>query len=254
MQKQFLSAILITTGRLTTLGGKALFVSLGVFHLASAAELSPFAQANGAIPAAPWHFVGLPDRYSKPHTQFEVTELDGKKVLKVTADKAYGNLVHPWSTPISTIQFNWRLDKGLLKSNLKNKATEDIALKICLSFDMPAGQIPLGERTKFKFAQLFSRDALPTATLCYIWAHAENVETEQASPYTRRVHYVVLNSGESQLKTWQSHQRNVSADFLKAFGKESSTVPAVTAIIVGADSDNTQDTSLGYVADIVVQP
>ena len=29
-------------------------------------------------------------------------------------------------------------------------------------------------------------------------------------------------------------------------------IPAVTAIIVGADSDNTQDNSLGYVADISV--
>jgi hypothetical protein len=237
-----------------TLGVNALFVSLGVTHLAVAAELSPFAQANGATPPPPWHFVGLPDRYSRPHTQFEVTELDGKKVLKVSTDKSYGNLVHLWSAPVSTIKFNWRLDKGLLKANLKNKATEDIALKVCLSFDMPVGQIPLGERTKFKFAQLFSRDTLPTATVCYIWAHTENVDLELASPYTGRVHYIVLNSGENQLKTWQSHQRNVSADFLKAFGKETSTVPDVTAIIVGADSDNTLDTSLGYVSDIVVQP
>jgi Protein of unknown function (DUF3047) len=73
-------------------------------------------------------------------------------------------------------------------------------------------------------------------------------------PYTGRVHYIVLNSGENQLKTWQAHQRNISADFLKAFGTESTVVPAVTAIIIGADSDNTQDTSLGYVADIVVNP
>jgi Protein of unknown function (DUF3047) len=56
------------------------------------------------------------------------------------------------------------------------------------------------------------------------------------------------------LKIWQEHQRDVHADFLKAFGTESTAVPAVTAIIVGADSDNTHDASLGYVADIVVQP
>jgi hypothetical protein len=242
--KRFLSAISITTGLLTILVAKS----------SLAAELSPFSAAAGASAPAPWHFVGLPERYSKPHTLFEVTELDDKKVLKVTADKAYGNLVHPWAAPISNIKFKWRLDKALTKANLKTKTLEDIALKVCLSFDLPASQIPFGERTKFKLAQLFSKDPLPTATLCYIWAHAENVGTEQASPYTGRVHYIVLNTGENQLKTWQEHQRNVSADFLKAFGTESATIPPVTAIIVGADSDNTQDTSLGYVADIVVQP
>jgi hypothetical protein len=46
----------------------------------------------------------------------------------------------------------------------------------------------------------------------------------------------------------------LSDDFLKAFGAESPSVPAVTAVIVGADADNTQGSSLGYVADIALQP
>jgi Protein of unknown function (DUF3047) len=245
------NAIHVATVTLSTLTA---FATLGASQPADAAELSSFNLATGATPPAPWHFVGLPDRYSKPRTQFEITELDGKKVLKVSTDKAYGNLVHPWSAPATTVKFSWRLDKALVKANLKTKATEDFALKVCLSFDLPIQQIPLGERTKFKLAQLFSKEPLPTATLCYVWAHAESVGLQQASPYTGRVHYIVLNSGENQLKTWQEHQRNINADFLKAYGSESNTVPAVTAIIVGADSDNTQDTSLGYVADIVVQP
>jgi Protein of unknown function (DUF3047) len=228
----------------------AIFASSAVF----ASELAAFSVASGVTPPAPWHFVGLPERFNKPRTQFEVMDLEGKKVLKVSADKAYGNLVHPWAAPVSTITFKWRLDKALEKASLKSKAAEDIALKICLSFDMPINHIPAVERAKFKLAQVFSDQALPTATLCYIWAHAEQVGLEQASPYTSRVHYIVLNTGESQLKTWQEHKRNVSTDFLRAFGAESNVFPAVTAIIVGADSDNTQGTSLGYVTDISVQP
>jgi hypothetical protein len=198
--------------------------------------------------------VGLPARYGKPPTQFDVTELDGHKVLRVQTDQSYGNLVHAWSDPIDSIKFRWRLDVPLLKASIKSKATEDFALKVCLSFDMPLDHVPVGERTKFRLAQLFSHEPLPTATLCYAWAHAETVGSVQTSPYSGRVRYIVLNSGEGQLKTWQEHQRNVSADFLKTFGAESSTVPAVTAIIVGADSDNTHDKSLGYVADILVLP
>lgn len=219
-----------------------------------AAGLSPFAQSQGASIAAPWRFVGLPERYAKPYSEFDVVELEGKKVLRVRTDKSYGNLVHDWAAPVETLKLRWRLDSALLKANLKSKKTEDLALKVCLSFDMPTDNIPSSERTLFKFAQFFSRDKLPTATLCYVWAHAETVGTEQASPYTGRVRYIVVNSGEAALKTWQDHTRNVRVDFARAFGTESVVFPAVTAIIVGADSDNTEGTSLGYVADIQVMP
>jgi Protein of unknown function (DUF3047) len=239
------SAISITTGLLTT---------LVVNHAAWAAGPVAFSQGAGAEPPAPWHFVGLPERYAKPPTLIDLHEIDGKKALRLRNDKSWGSLAHTWTGPAQTIGFQWRLDKALAKASFTAKTTEDAALKVCLSFDMPADRIPSGERTLFKFAQFLSREKLPTATLCYVWAHAEEVGSVHASPTTARVRYMVLDSGAAPLKTWQTHQRNISADFLKAFGTESATVPAVTAIVVGADSDNTQDTSLGYISDIVVQP
>jgi Protein of unknown function (DUF3047) len=202
-----------------------------------------------------WRVVGLPDRYAKPLTQFDVVaQADGSKVVRVRADKSYGNLVHAWAGPASSIQFRWKLEKPLLKADLKTKGTEDIALKVCVSFDMPVGKIPASERMLFRLAQFASREPIPTATLCYVWDHRLAVGTEIASPYTNRVRYVVLNSGEAQLGTWQAHQRNIADDFKRAFGAESDSVPAVNAILVGADSDNTKDSSVGYVGDIVVQP
>ena len=174
--------------------------------------------------------------------------------MRLRADKSWGTLAHPWAGAAQTIQFQWRLDKNLAQANFKAKATEDAALKVCASFDMPAERIPAGERALFKVAQVFSRDKLPTATLCYAWANSEVVGSIHASPTTARVRYLVLDNAASPLKAWKSHKRNLSEDFLKAFGTETQIVPVVTAIIVGADSDNTQDTSLGFVADIVVQP
>jgi Protein of unknown function (DUF3047) len=183
-----------------------------------------------------------------------VVELDAKKVLRVRTDKSYGNLAHVYAGVASNISFSWRLDVPLRTANLKSKTADDAALKICVAFDMPMDKVPFNERAKLRFAQLFSKEHLPTATVCYVWAHVEAVGTDFDNPFSGRVHYIVLNSGEAQLKTWQSHQRNISADFLKAFGNETTIVPPVTAIIVGADSDNTQASSLGYVADIVLQP
>ncbi len=238
------------TGLLTTLAASLLVACLP----AQAAGLAAFSTANGAQAAQPWQFVGLPARYAKPPTLIDLHELDGKKVLRLQGDKSWGSLVHPWTGAAASIKFDWRLDKALSQANFKSKTTEDTALKVCLSFDMPADSIPSAERAVFKLAQFVSRDKLPTATLCYVWAQAEEVGSVHASPTTARVRYLVLNTGNAQLATWQTHQRSIAADFLKAFGAEATAVPAVTAIIVGADSDNTQSSSLGYIADIVVQP
>lgn len=223
-------------------------------NAAIAAELSSFSAATGTTPPTPWHFFGLPDRYAKPPTLFDVVEFDAKKVLRVRTDKSYGNLAHVYIGAVSNISFNWRLEVPLLAANLKSKAADDAALKICVAFDMPIDKVPFNERAKLRFAQVFSKEHLPTATICYVWAHAEPVGADFDNPFSGRVHYIVLNSGESQLKTWQSHQRNINADFLKAFGNETTVVPPITAVIVGADSDNTLGSSLGYVSDIVIKP
>ncbi|MEY4536466.1 MAG: hypothetical protein RL171_617 [Pseudomonadota bacterium] len=232
---------------------KFFFLAL-VVNAASAAELTTFSSATGTTAPAPWQYIALPERYAKPLTAIDVHPLDGKKILRLRADKSWGTVAHPWAGAAKTIEFQWRLDKALPQASFKAKVTEDAAIKVCASFDMPADRMPAGERALFKFVQFFSREKLPTATLCYVWANAEELGSIHHSPTTARVRYMALDNTSSPLKTWKTHKRNLSDDFLKAFGAESPTVPAVTAIIVGADADNTQDTSLGFVADVVVQP
>lgn len=245
---------------------KLLFATAFV-NCAAAAELAAFSTALGATPPAPWKFVGLPERYAKPLTQIDILSLDGKKVLRLRADKSWGTLAHPMTLgaatavtsvtaakPAQTLEFQWRLDNALTQASFKAKSTEDAALKVCASFDMPSDRVPVAERSLFKLVQFFSREKLPTATLCYVWANAEELGSIHASPTTARVRYMALDNATSPLKTWKSHKRNLADDFLKAFGAESRTVPAVTALIVGADADNTQDTSLGYVTDITLLP
>ena len=190
-------------------------------------------------------------------TQFDITEIDGQQVLRIKADKSWGSVVHPTADvvkPNSLLKWRWRLDQPLAKSDIHAKATEDSALKICISFDMPAENIPNGERTFFKFAQALSREKIPTATLCYLWGGKEAIGYEQASLFTARVRFIVLANESTPLKTWQNKERNIYADFLKAFGQEASTVPALSAILLGADADNMVGSSLGFIGDVQLVP
>ena len=67
------------------------------------------------------------------------------------------------------------------------------------------------------------------------------------SPYTQRVRSIVVRGTGTALAQWTSERRDLGADFLRAFGDESTRVPALTAIAVAADSDNTDSHSEAYV-------
>jgi Protein of unknown function (DUF3047) len=220
---------------------------------ASAAGIVAFSSTTGSQPPAPWHVVGLPERYNKPVTQFDLVDVDGAHVLRVRAEKSWGSVVHPVKEavkPNSVLRWRWQLVQPLAKADIHAKPTEDSPLKVCLSFDMPAENIPSGERALFRLAQFLSKEKIPTATLCYIWGNKEAMGYEQASLFTARVRFVVVANESTPLKTWQTKERNIHADFLKAFGHEAGTVPALSAILVGADADNTQGSSDGYVGDV----
>lgn len=220
---------------------------------ACAAGLTAFSGVQSSQPPKPWAVAGLPARYKIPATQFDLSDLDGVQVLRIMAEKSWGSLVHPVNEavkPNTVIRWRWRLDQPLPKADIRVKETEDSPLKVCLSFDMPTDNIPSAERALFKLAQLFSREKIPTATLCYMWGNKETIGYEQASLFTSRVRFIVVANGASPLKTWVSNERNVHADFLAAFGQEIQTVPALGAILVGADSDTTLGLSLGYAGDV----
>lgn len=225
---------------------------LGSFA-ACATSLTAFSSLQSSQPPKPWAVTGLPARYKIPVTQFDLSDLDGVQVLRIKAEKSWGSLVHPLHEPVqpnTVIRWRWRLEQPLPKADIRVKDTEDSPLKVCLSFNMPTDNIPGAERALFKLAQLFTREKIPTATLCYVWGNKEAVGYEQASLFTSRVRFIVVANGASPLKTWVSNERNVHADFLTAFGQETQSVPALSAILVGADSDTTQGLGLGYVADV----
>ena len=223
-------------------------------HAADLTSLTPFKESGPDAPA-PWHFVGLPGQ-TKPKTRFSVVELDGRKALRVEAEESYGNVVHPVRLPgtSATLAWQWRVDVPIAAPDLRTKPGDDTAVKVCVFFDMPLDLVPFVERQLHKIGQAKSDEPLPTATVCYVWDTNLPVGTELDNAFTRRMRYIVLESGPAKLRTWKSEKRNVIADFKKLFGAESATVPPIIGIAVGADADNTHTRSLSYVANIVLEP
>jgi len=223
------------------------FGALAGSPLAAAADLMP-PIGSLAVPTAPWRFAGLPAQ-AAPSTRFDVVPLDGARVLRVAADGSYGNLLHPLPTGTAAGTLSWRarVAQPLQGADLTTKRGDDAALRVCALFDMPLEQVPLFERQLLRMARSRSDAALPTATLCYVWDAALPPGSVVVSPYTRRVRSIVVHSPAGE---WQTERHDLAGDFLRVFGDEATRVPAVTAILIGADADNTASQSVAHVSEI----
>ncbi len=234
--------------------GLALWLTCALQAQAAEVALVPLASAQTGQAPAPWRVVGVPGG-KIPLTEFAMIELDGRKVLRVTAARSYGNLVHdlPWMPPVAGLRLSWRwrLDAGLKGTDLFTRQGDDSPLKVCVLFDMPLEKLGLIERNLLRFARAASAEKLPSATLCYVWDDQLSTETLLPNAYTDRVRLIVATSGKTAaLGQWQTHTRDVTADFRRAFGAESDSLPPVMAVLVGGDADNTGSQSLGFVDDL----
>ncbi len=215
-----------------------------------AASLAPFASADGNTLHPAWQLTGLP-KNKAPRTEFKPVTLDGTAALQLRTQASYGVLTHPWHGPAPEfLSWRWRLAQPLAAADIHTKAGDDAALKVCVMFDQPLADIPFFQRAALMLASTATGQHLPNATLCYLWDSRYPVGTRGANPYSARVRYIVLNGTESGTGQWASQRRRVADDFALLFGQETKALPPIIAIAVGADSDNTQGSSLGYLAQL----
>jgi hypothetical protein len=208
--------------------------------------------------------VGFPQQHTPlPPSRFEAGTVDGTPALRVNTQSSYGTWVFRWSTPqpvpATLLTWRWRVDRpltgGTAPANLLTKAGDDAAIKLCVMFDHPLARVTFVERTLLRVARGISGETLPAATVCYVWDALLTPGTPGTNPYTRRVRFVSLGGPGAALRQWANESRDVAADFRLLFADElgadpATAVPYMTAVALGADSDNTASASTAWVAQV----
>ena len=235
--------------------GSAASLALAV-AVVLAPTLAPVVQ-GGRI-AAPWHVLTLPQQV-KPVTQYSAETVDGRDAVRVQVQASYGNLVHEWPAVAAPqrLHWAWRLQVPNPAVDLRVRAGDDAAVKVCMSFDLALDRVPFMERQVLKLARSRSGQDLPAATLCWVWGAGEARGALLPNAYSRRVRYIVLRNREDALATWFEESRDVAADFRRAFGDEidaGSALPPLTALIVAGDGDNTGGASVAHVSALRLEP
>lgn len=234
---------------------RGLALGLAALGMAARADGPLLVQPAGAgdTPVPPWHVVGLPQQ-TKPFTRYSVVDLDGRRTLRVEAQASYGNLVHPVAIPPDghRLRWQWRVDVANPAVDLRRREGDDSAIKVCALFDLPLSAVPFVERQLLRIARLSSGEALPAASVCYVWDARLPPGTVLDNAYSRRIRMIVLRGPEASLHAWQAEQRDVWADFRRLFGDEAQTVPPLEGVAIAADADNTKGHSVAYVGAITL--
>lgn len=205
------------------------------------------ARPGAALPA---EWTPLAADRSKPLTRYTLVDDSGITVLRADSEKGASGVsrrirIDPADLP--WLRWRWKISNVIETADLRTKAGDDFPARIYVMFDYPLEKLPFLERNKLRLARALFDPGLPAATLCYVWDNKARVGTIASSAYTDRVKLIVVESGAARAKQWVDVERNLLRDFRAAFGEEA---PAVSAIAVATDTDNTGTFATAFFGDI----
>ncbi len=165
-------------------------------------------------------------------TLFAIASDDGNAVLRATADRSASALIRRVRVPVTpAVALRWRWRVALpLEGNERERerAGDDYAARVFVLFG----------------SQRLDRN---TRALLYVWAAHEAAGATYRSPYVEQVVTIVLQTGAGE--GWMREERNLLADYRRAFGEEP---PPVSAIAVMTDADDTGARAVAEFDDIAI--
>ena len=211
---------------------------------------SPWAQASTLTPegSSPgWEHQVFGNR--KP-SRYKATHHHGRPAL--LAEGAGNSLVRyrvrVAGDRLDRLRFSWFVPQLHPEFDLQDRDSEDAVARVILTFEGDRKGFTPRDRLLSELAQLVTGEPLPHATLMYVWDHEHPVDTVLDHPTTRRIKMIVAKSGDQRLGQWVDLQRDVRADYERAFGEAPTTLIGVGLMTDGNNTGTTPKAWYGPVA------
>lgn len=213
------------------------------------AQVMPFSVATpGTQAPAGWrHYILRRDR---PQTRYAVVRDGPRRVLHAHAAAAATGLQCPVSIePVAgaRLRFSWRVTQMHDDATVARGEVDDSPARIVLAFDGDDARLPLRERLFFDQVELFTGQRLPYATLMYVWDRHLPTESVIQNHRTSRIRYLTVEHGQARLGAWLAYERDVVADYRRAFGEAPRRISSVGVL---TDSDALKHEQQAWYGDI----
>jgi hypothetical protein len=176
----------------------------------------------------------------KKQTDYRATSHEGRRTVRSESSAAASMLrqtLRVEAADLGQVSFSWKVPALIANADLTQPDTSDSPVRLVLAFE--------GDRSKFsaknamvsELALALTGEPLPYATLMYVWGTQRAPGSIIVSHRTDRIRKLVLESGPEHLGRWLDYQRDIKADFEKAFGEAPG---ALVGIGIMTDTDNTR--------------
>jgi hypothetical protein len=138
---------------------------------------------------------------------------------------------------LNALSFSWQVQKLIEGADMAQRDQDDSPVRLVLAFDGDRSQFSPKNAMLSELSHALSGSPMPYATLMYVWCNHRPVNSVIQNPRTDRIRKIVIESGQQGLNQWISYERNIRADYEKAFGEAPG---ALIGIGIMTDSDNTR--------------
>lgn len=208
------------------------------------ARASLLPSGNGDAPDAAWVHQTLP---GKTPVLFTASRSDGRDAMlahSVSAASALRHKVRVEPDQLDRLSFSWKVPQLIAGADLARRDSDDSPVRVILAFEGDRGKFAPRDAMLSELMRTLTGEELPYATLMYVWCNKRPPGSVVLNPRTDRIRKIVVESGAARLNQWLDYERDIRADFERAFGERPG---ALVGVAIMTDSDNTRsDASAWY--------
>jgi hypothetical protein len=176
----------------------------------------------------------------KAPTQFAYVHKDGREAVAALAQSSASMKRRRLEVPpeaLGTVRFSWQVPELIPQADMARRDLDDAPARIVLVFDGDRSRLSPRDALLSELARTLTGEEMPYATLMYVWCNRRAPGEVIMNPRTSRIRKLVVESGPTNLGRWLDYERDIRADYERAFGEPPGPLRGVAIM---TDSDNTR--------------
>lgn len=224
----------------------------GTAWAAQSGRIAARAAAPAGAPAnLNWEIFRSP---GKALTQYDYIREDGRDTVRAVSKASAGLLRQRFrieAAQLGLVRFSWKVPQTIAGARVGAGDNDDAPVRVVMAFEGDRSKLSTKTALISELSRLLVNEELPYATLAYVWSNVDAPGTVVHNARTDRIRSIVLESGEQRLNQWLEYERDIRADYIKAFGEPPG---ALISIALLTDSDSMQGAVRAWYGPLQVVP
>jgi hypothetical protein len=167
-----------------------------------------------------WEIFRVP---GKQPASYSYVRHEGRDAVLAKAEASGSILRHRYrieADQLGLVRFSWNVPNAGAGANLTLPQLDDVPVRVVLAFEGDRSRLSMKNSLLSELSRLLTGEEMPFATLVYSWSRVNQPGEVVVNERTDRIRKIVVDSGDHGYNEWRSYERDIRADYRKAFGED----------------------------------